>query len=39
MELEDVLIMMEEYTKLLSSVSYFKNLRPDDLVRIIIPGN
>ena len=29
---------MEEYTKLLSSVSFFKNLRPADLVRIINSG-
>jgi len=29
---------MEEYTKLLSSVSFFKNLRPTDLVKIINSG-
>jgi CRP-like cAMP-binding protein len=29
---------MEEYTKLLSSVSFFKNLRPADLVKIINSG-
>jgi len=29
---------MEEYTKLLSSVSFFKNLGPTDLVRIINSG-
>ena len=29
---------MEEYTKLLSSVSFFKNLGPSDLVRIINSG-
>jgi len=29
---------MEEYTKLLSSVSYFKNLRPADLLGIINSG-
>ncbi len=31
-------MVMENYTKLLSSVSYFKNLRPADLVRIINSG-
>jgi len=29
---------MEDYTKLLSSVSYFKNLNPPDLLRIINSG-
>jgi CRP-like cAMP-binding protein len=31
-------IFMEEYTKLLSNVSFFKNLRPADLVKIINSG-
>ena len=35
---EDRLLFMEKYTKLLSSVSYFKNLGPADLVRIINSG-
>lgn len=35
---EDLLLFMEKYTKLLSSVSYFKNLGPADLVRIINSG-
>ena len=38
MDLEDIRIMTEEYTKLLSSVSYFKNLSPKELLRIINSG-
>ncbi len=35
---EDRLLFMEKYTKLLSNVSYFNNLGPADLVRIINSG-
>jgi len=38
MKFEDARFMTEKYTRLLSSVSYFKNLSPGELMRVINSG-